>query len=78
MIDIQDVLQVPILYGSLECIFIQVQVRITVGVLGDGSQEINYWDADVGDFGSAQKFGESFAEVERDVVASGVRGCHID
>lgn len=45
--------------------------------LGDGGQEVFYRDADVGDFGCAQKFGEPIAEVERDVVASGVRGCHI-
>lgn len=44
--------------------------------LGDGGQEVSYGDADV-DFDCAQKFEEPIAEVERDVVASGVRGCQI-
>lgn len=45
--------------------------------LGDGGQEVSNRNADVGDFGCTQKFEEPIAEVERDVVASGVRGCQI-
>lgn len=59
------------------CISFKSRFGLRLG-LGDGSQEVIYRDADVGDdFGCTQKFGEPFAEVERDVVASGVHGCHI-